>query len=54
MLICTYLNLLCGNKCVKNCFVRYAHQLVYESETGMHYLFGGNPGGKEGKQGKIR
>jgi len=33
---------------------RYAHQLVYDSEAGFHFLFGGNPGGKEGKEGKIR
>jgi len=26
---------------------RYAHQLVYDEERGVHYMFGGNPGGKE-------
>ena len=28
---------------------RYAHQLVYDEEKGAHYIFGGNPGGTEGK-----
>jgi len=33
---------------------RYAHQLVYDEESECHYLFGGNPGGKEGNEGKLR
>ena len=33
---------------------RYAHQLVYDEEKGFHYMFGGNPGGKEGKDGRLR
>jgi len=33
---------------------RYAHQLVYDEERGYHYMFGGNPGGKEGKDGRLR
>lgn len=33
---------------------RYAHQLVYDEELGVHFMFGGNPGGKEGKDGKVR
>jgi len=33
---------------------RYAHQLVYDEEKGIHYMFGGNPGGKEGKDGRLR
>lgn len=33
---------------------RYAHQLVYDEEKGYHYMFGGNPGGKEGKDGRLR
>ena len=33
---------------------RYAHQLVYDEEKGDHYMFGGNPGGKEGKDGRLR
>ena len=30
---------------------RYAHQLVYEEEAGLHFMFGGNPGGKENRHG---
>ena len=26
---------------------RYAHQLVYEKAAGLHFMFGGNPVGKE-------
>jgi hypothetical protein len=33
---------------------RYAHQLVYDEEEEVHYIFGGNPGGKEGKEGRLR
>lgn len=33
---------------------RYAHQLAYHQVTATHYMFGGNPGGKEGKEGKVR
>jgi len=33
---------------------RHAHQLVYDEEQEVHYLYGGNPGGKEGKEGKVR
>jgi len=33
---------------------RYAHQLVYDEEAGLHYMFGGNPGGKENRNGKLR
>ena len=33
---------------------RYAHQLVYDEEMGVHYMFGGNPGGKENRNGKLR
>ena len=33
---------------------RYAHQLVYEEEAGLHFMFGGNPGGKENRNGKLR
>ena len=32
----------------------YAHQLVYEEEVGLHFMFGGNPGGKENMNGKLR
>ena len=35
-------------------YFRYAHQLVYDEERGYHYMFGGNPGGKEGKDGRLR
>jgi len=33
---------------------RYAHQLVYDEEAGVHFMFGGNPGGKENRNGKLR
>ena len=37
---------------------RYAHQLVYDDVNRMHFMFGGNPGGKrkteEGKEDEIR
>ena len=33
---------------------RYAHQLVYNEEDGVHFMFGGNPGGKENRNGKLR
>ena len=33
---------------------RYAHQLVYNEENGVHFMFGGNPGGKENRNGKLR
>ena len=28
---------------------RYAHQLVYDEDSGLHFMFGGNPGGKENR-----
>ena len=34
--------------------VRYAHQLVYDEEEEVHYIFGGNPGGREGKEARLR
>ena len=33
---------------------RYAHQLVYNEEDGLHFMFGGNPGGKDNRNGKLR
>jgi hypothetical protein len=33
---------------------RYAHQLVYHEENTAHFMFGGNPGGREGKEGRQR
>ena len=27
---------------------RYAHQLVYDESNRVHFMFGGNPGGKQG------
>jgi hypothetical protein len=27
---------------------------VYDEEEEVHYIFGGNPGGKEGKEGRLR
>eukprot|EP00094_Tigriopus_californicus_P011783 TCALIF_11381-PA protein Name:"Similar to Mkln1 Muskelin (Rattus norvegicus)" AED:0.13 eAED:0.17 QI:0/0/0/0.75/0.72/0.66/12/0/820 len=33
---------------------RYAHQLVYDDVNKIHYMFGGNPGGKQGKEHKLR
>ena len=27
---------------------------MYDEERGYHYMFGGNPGGKEGKDGRLR
>eukprot|EP00096_Caligus_rogercresseyi_P009359 TRINITY_DN3164_c0_g1_i1.p1 TRINITY_DN3164_c0_g1~~TRINITY_DN3164_c0_g1_i1.p1 ORF type:complete len:384 (-),score=84.31 TRINITY_DN3164_c0_g1_i1:218-1369(-) len=33
---------------------RYAHQIVYDESTRTHYMFGGNPGGREGNEEKIR
>jgi len=33
---------------------RYAHQLVYDDQNRVHYMFGGNPGGKQGKEDKLR
>lgn len=33
---------------------RYAHQLVYDDVNRMHYMFGGNPGGRQGKEDKLR
>lgn len=33
---------------------RYAHQLVYNEDVGVHFMFGGNPGGKENRNGKLR
>ena len=33
---------------------RYAHQLVYDETRGAHYMFGGNPGGRDGMDGKLR
>jgi len=33
---------------------RYAHQLVYDDINKVHYVFGGNPGGKDGKDAKVR
>lgn len=33
---------------------RYAHQLVYDEVRSHHYMFGGNPGGREGKDGRLR
>jgi len=33
---------------------RYAHQLVYDEENMAHFMFGGNPGGKKGKEGRQR
>jgi len=33
---------------------RYAHQLVYDETKCRHYMFGGNPGGREGKDGRLR
>ena len=33
---------------------RYAHQLVYDETRCLHYMFGGNPGGREGKDGRLR
>ena len=35
-------------------FNRYAHQLVYNEDVGVHFMFGGNPGGKENRNGKLR
>ena len=28
--------------------------MVYDDEAGLHYMFGGNPGGKENRNGKLR
>ncbi len=28
--------------------------MVYDEEEEVHYIFGGNPGGKEGKEGRLR
>ena len=33
---------------------RYAHQLVYDEANRVHFMFGGNPGGKQGKEDKLR
>lgn len=33
---------------------RYAHQLVYDETNRVHFMFGGNPGGKQGKEDKLR
>jgi len=33
---------------------RYAHQLVYDESSGVHFIFGGNPGGKEGADERQR
>lgn len=33
---------------------RYAHQLVYDETSRLHYMFGGNPGGKQGKEDRLR
>ena len=33
---------------------RYAHQLVYDDVNRMHFMFGGNPGGRQGKEDKLR
>lgn len=33
---------------------RYAHQLVYDETNRIHYMFGGNPGGKQGKEDRLR
>lgn len=33
---------------------RYAHQLVYDEINRTHYMFGGNPGGKQGKEDRVR
>jgi len=33
---------------------RFAHQIVFDEEKGAHYMFGGNPGGSEGKVNKLR
>jgi hypothetical protein len=33
---------------------RYAHQLVYDDLNRMHFMFGGNPGGRQGKEDKLR
>eukprot|EP00095_Tigriopus_kingsejongensis_P008585 maker-scaffold446_size168061-snap-gene-0.25 protein:Tk08585 transcript:maker-scaffold446_size168061-snap-gene-0.25-mRNA-1 annotation:"muskelin isoform x1" len=33
---------------------RYAHQLVFDDVNKVHYMFGGNPGGKQGKEDKMR
>jgi len=33
---------------------RYAHQLVYDEVNCVHFMFGGNPGGKQGKEDKLR
>ncbi|CAB4058069.1 MKLN1 [Lepeophtheirus salmonis] len=33
---------------------RYAHQIVYNENLKIHYMFGGNPGGREGNEDKIR
>jgi hypothetical protein len=33
---------------------RYAHQLVYDDHNRVHYMLGGNPGGKQGKEDKLR
>jgi len=33
---------------------RYAHQLVYDDANKVHFMFGGNPGGKQGKEDKLR
>lgn len=33
---------------------RYAHQLVYDESNRVHFMFGGNPGGKQGKEDKLR
>ena len=28
--------------------------MVYNEENGVHFMFGGNPGGKENRNGKLR
>ncbi len=33
---------------------RYAHQLVYDEVNRVHFMFGGNPGGKQGKEDRLR
>jgi len=33
---------------------RYAHQLVYDETNRVHFMFGGSPGGKQGKEDRLR
>jgi len=44
----------CSNNNSQEPRPRYAHQLVYDDVNRTHYMFGGNPGGKQGKEDKLR